>query len=177
MEQDQISLITALSILIGSIAGLSGMATWWSGRRKLQAEAVRTVAEAEKTEADTAKVIGEAWAALLRQLQDQVKAQNEQITNMTCQQSKSESEIKDLSNQVQHLTDVLEEKNALISELTTQVQAMQQSQAAKDETITSQGRTIASQGQRIQELEEVQEVLRQQILELGQKPRSKRGGD
>ena len=116
--------------------------------------------EQEKIEADAAGAISEAWSRLTGPLVDRVKA-------LECESINKETEANTLRNRVKQLEDASQTKQAEIIALQERVTELEQAGLEKD-------RVIESQLNRIRELESEVGILKKQLEELGQKPRTKK---
>lgn len=95
--------------------------------------------EREKTEADTAGAIGDAWSRLLAPMEKRIQA-------LECESIQKDKEIKELKQRIEELEAAGIEKD----------------------------KVIESQLGRIRELESEVGILKKQLEELGQKPRTRK---
>lgn len=95
--------------------------------------------EREKTEADTAGAIGDAWSRLLVPMEKRIQA-------LECESIQKDKEIKELKQRIEELEAAGIEKD----------------------------KVIESQLGRIRELESEVGILKKQLEELGQKPRTRK---
>ena len=116
--------------------------------------------EQEKIEADAAGAISEAWSRLTTPLIERVKV-------LECESLSKEAEVNILCGRIEQLEDASQTKQAEIAALQERVSELEEAGLEKD-------RVIESQLNRIRELESEVGILKKQLEELGQKPRTKK---
>lgn len=114
----------------------------------------------EKTEADTAGAIGNAWSRLLTPMEKRISA-------LECESAAKDQVVQDLQKRIDELEVSAEEKDRMIKELQLRVQELEAAGLVKD-------RTIQGQADRIKELESEVDTLKKQLESLGQKPKVKK---
>ena len=115
--------------------------------------------EQEKLEADAAGAISEAWSRLMVPLENRVKL-------MECDLLGKQDEIDKLKKRLDVTEKELAARNTEIQELKRRIVELEAGGLEKD-------RTILAQAGRIQDLENEVTVLRKQLDDLGQNPRTK----
>jgi len=116
--------------------------------------------EQEKIEADAAGAISEAWSRLTGPLVDRVQALESESLSKT-------AEVNTLRSRVKQLEDASQTKQVEIEALQKRVSELEVAGLEKDIV-------IENQLNRIRELESEVGILKKQLEDLGQKPRTKK---
>lgn len=105
-------IIVVLEVVSGIILGGGFIALYKAGaeRKQIQAETLKTRQEADKVDADTAKVIGEAWAALLKQQNLDIEDLRQRVVELEGQHKADQVRIGELEEEVDELREWIEKQ-------------------------------------------------------------------